>query len=381
MEEQINAGQAATLAHNTLASQINALLNLTSGSVKSQLESLSTMLDSNINMIIEASNAEINKYDALYDELINRDNELDLSRLQTIDANKRIEEIQQDIDRIQISLVESEGNAAKAEINMLSEKSRANQLEKQVNELKQLDPVGTRDRIKRKQKENEELRTSNNQLQSANIKLRTENAQSAKKIAELCNVITEADAEINRYRMQEETQVIFDKHLKRVFKVSINNEEMPGFVYMLPNGLGSVDENLIETDFKVFILSATGEGVTVMFDKYLCPCSPRTPLTDGMPQELNNALTEFAVEALEKSMPEVIERYHWLNTISVTEFLSEKQCELLLDSDIGTLKSVLFNIPRLSNLPGIGKQTAKQISKAAHDFANQFNEQRKQEAA
>lgn len=77
MEPQLTPGAAACLAHNTLLSQISTLLNITAGSVRAQIESLSAMLTSNIDMIIEASNGQVDEIDGLIDQLEARDKEVD----------------------------------------------------------------------------------------------------------------------------------------------------------------------------------------------------------------------------------------------------------------------------------------------------------------
>ena len=77
MEPQLTPGAAASLAHNSLSSQITALLSITSGSVRAQLESLSVSLASNMDMIIESSNSQVDEIDSLIDQLEARDKEVD----------------------------------------------------------------------------------------------------------------------------------------------------------------------------------------------------------------------------------------------------------------------------------------------------------------
>jgi myosin heavy subunit len=77
MEPQLNASEATSLAHNTLSSQITALLSITSGSAKAQIESLQSMLNSNMGVIIEAANNQIDENNSLIDLLEARDKEID----------------------------------------------------------------------------------------------------------------------------------------------------------------------------------------------------------------------------------------------------------------------------------------------------------------
>ena len=73
---QINPGTAATLAHNTLTAQINAIIAGASGATKSQAESLLALVDSNMQLIIDASNHQVDELNELIDELEKRDSEL-----------------------------------------------------------------------------------------------------------------------------------------------------------------------------------------------------------------------------------------------------------------------------------------------------------------
>lgn len=76
MEQQLNASEATSLAHNTLSSQITALISITSGSVKAQIESLRSILDSNMVMINEAAIAGVDENNTLIELLEARDKEI-----------------------------------------------------------------------------------------------------------------------------------------------------------------------------------------------------------------------------------------------------------------------------------------------------------------
>ena len=78
---QINPGTAATLAHNTLTAQINAIIAGASGATKSQAESLLSLVDSNMQLIIDSSNNQVDEINGLIDELEKRDSELSSRKL------------------------------------------------------------------------------------------------------------------------------------------------------------------------------------------------------------------------------------------------------------------------------------------------------------
>ena len=94
MEEQITAGQAATLAHGTLSAQINTLISIASWQIKAQLESLSAILDTNVKMIVDASNWQIDEFNTLCDTLEARDKEIDQLKISLSRANADIRELE-----------------------------------------------------------------------------------------------------------------------------------------------------------------------------------------------------------------------------------------------------------------------------------------------
>ena len=87
---QINPGTAATLAHNTLTAQINAIIAGASGATKSQAESLLALVDSNMQLIIDSSNHQVDELNELIDELEKRDTELAKSQS---DAKQAVSEL------------------------------------------------------------------------------------------------------------------------------------------------------------------------------------------------------------------------------------------------------------------------------------------------
>lgn len=73
---QLTAGEAANLAHTSLATQIGHILQMPDGPAKAAIGSFESLLTANMAMIIEASNGMIDEQDALIDQLEARDAEL-----------------------------------------------------------------------------------------------------------------------------------------------------------------------------------------------------------------------------------------------------------------------------------------------------------------
>lgn len=261
--------------------------------------------------------------------------------------------------------------AAKATTKTVSEKSRADNAERELKRLRELNPDRLAKSNKEKTKLLDEQRKALTELRTGLLEQKRDNAEKSKQIAELCKVIEEMDGEIQIYRQRETVKGIFDRHLKEAYKVNLRGEEMPAFVYLLPSGFATLDKALMTLDFKLFVMAATGEGVAVMLDHWLCPCAPKTDFTDSWPARLNHAITEFAREALEASHPELVARHDWAATVPVGDIVSEKHAEILMANDVLTLKDIMFNALRLKNYKGLGVKTAETITQQAKDFIAQ----------
>ena len=79
-EQRLEPGAAASLALNTLSAQINALINCSTGAAKMQAESLLTLLNSNMTMILEAANDQVDEMNNLIDQLEKSDAELNAAQ-------------------------------------------------------------------------------------------------------------------------------------------------------------------------------------------------------------------------------------------------------------------------------------------------------------
>lgn len=75
-EQRLEPGTAASLALNTLSSQINSIISFATGTTKEMAESLLTLLNSNMQMIVDASNEQVDEINSLIDAVEARDAEL-----------------------------------------------------------------------------------------------------------------------------------------------------------------------------------------------------------------------------------------------------------------------------------------------------------------
>lgn len=76
-QAKMTAGEAASLAHTSLATQIGHILQMPAGPAKVAIGSFESLLTANMTMIIEASNGMIDDQGVLIDQLEARDKEID----------------------------------------------------------------------------------------------------------------------------------------------------------------------------------------------------------------------------------------------------------------------------------------------------------------
>lgn len=75
-QAKLTAGEAATLAHTSLATQLGHIMQMPDGPAKAAIGSFESLLTANMTMIVEASNAMIDEQNALIDLVEARDEEL-----------------------------------------------------------------------------------------------------------------------------------------------------------------------------------------------------------------------------------------------------------------------------------------------------------------
>ncbi len=92
-DQRLEPGAAASLALNTLSAQINALINCTTGAAKMQAESLLTLLNSNMTMIVDAANDQVDEINALIDQLEQRDAELEQVKQEAARSTRELKQL------------------------------------------------------------------------------------------------------------------------------------------------------------------------------------------------------------------------------------------------------------------------------------------------
>ena len=138
-EQRLEPGAATSLALNTLTAQVNALINCTAGAAKLQAEGLLVLLNSNMTMISEASNDQVDELNSLIDELESRDLELIASQKEAARLTTELKGLRagraDDEAKVKVILSEFEQIKQQRE-NFRKDASDAGQLRAEVKRLK-----------------------------------------------------------------------------------------------------------------------------------------------------------------------------------------------------------------------------------------------------
>lgn len=372
MEPQLTPGAAASRAINAIRQQMqNALATL---------ENQDTFLRESIEQAESVSVAEYNeaieRLEAQYVFTDQQKQEIELLKLEI----HSLKEKQTDFEH---SALDAQSKASKAEVRVIAEISRANEAERELKRLRELNP----DRLARNNKEKtkllDEQRKALTELRTSNIALKRTNTEDQAKIAELVKVIAEADAEVQELRRQDKYRALYNLHLKKHFFADEDKEKsVPYFAYVIPHGLQSLDEQLLDLEWKIFVMSATGEGAAILMSEWLCPVLPPCAFARSVPKELIDAIMYFALDALAETHQPLIERATWSQSISVRDVVPAKQAEILEANNVITLHDIMIHQAfKLSKMKGIGDKTAQAIMEMANKYVTDNYRAEEREAA
>ena len=394
-EQRLEPGAAASLALNTLSAQVTAIINASSGNAKSQAESLMTLLNSNIGMIIEAANDQVDEINELIDQLEQRDSSLLKQSNLVIDLRKKIEELissqeeaeaqhQAALQEEQSARLDAEGKTARTETKLVAANAESQRLNRELKELKSLDPVGTKKRLTAKQKELDAAKAAQVDLRSQNLKLKTKSVSDDKKIAELVKTVEMAQANIDMLEGDTGIRSLAEKHLKKNFHGTDTGDYW--YCYVIPGGLSAYADYILETDWTMFIVNQNGLGCTVMLTEWLEPVIPKADFTLKVPAPLVEAIKAFTAEAMGDKFNHLFLRKDHFSGISVRELsgIQSKYLDCLEAANIKTVSDVMLTrTERLAMVKGIGQKTAHNVFTAAKHMVELWEKERAdiQEAA
>jgi len=376
-EQRLEPGAAALLALNTLSAQVTAIINAASGAAKVQAESLMTLLNSNIGMIIEAANDQVDEINELIDQLEQRDSSLLKQSNLVIDLRKKIEELislqeeaeaqhQAALQEEQSARLDAEGKTARTETKLVAANAESQRLNRELKELKSLDPVGTKKRLNAKQKELDAAKAAQVELRSQNLKLKTKSVSDDKKIAELCKTVEAAQGHIDMLQGDTGIRSLAEKHLKKNFHGTDTGDYW--YCYVIPGGLSAYADYILETDWTMFIVNQNGLGCTVMLTEWLEPVIPKADFTMMIPAPLVEAIKAFTAEAMADKFNRLFVRKDHFSGISVRELpgIQAKYLDCLEAANIKTVSDVMLTrTERLAMVKGLGQKTAHNVFTAA----------------
>ncbi|MGL6583904.1 hypothetical protein ACSZOO_02950 [Aeromonas hydrophila] len=374
----LNPSEATSLALHTLTSQIRNILLMPDGPAKAAIGGFETLLNANLTMISEAANAHIDEFNTLIGELEGRDGELFTQTALVSELRQQVAEAEQRIVAArQEGAAELEAKAgelykAQRALNEIEAKFSAlqftsRQTDRQLADLKNMDPAGMKRRIKEKNDQLELQRTAIAKHKSNEAAYRAEVLKLERRIKDLLDAINEQDRELeSRHGVIMELEICRDaklvwfKHLAKTYK---GEDGTLWNVYLVDHGLQSNLPYLInDLNWKLHAMKSDGSGCSVMLSQWMNPIYP-TPYGAGVPDEMTRDIFAFMQEALEQSHPHLQPRTEWAKTVSIHECgLPPRTIKPLEEAGIDTLYKVMSHQGnKLDKVKGIGAKLVGQI--------------------
>ena len=402
----LNPSEATSLALNTLTSQIRNILLMPDGPAKAAIGGFETLLTANLTMISEVANAHIDELNTLIGELEGRDGELltqaalvSQLRQQVAEAEQRIAAARQegaaDLEAKAGELYKAQRalNEIEAKFSALQFTSR--QTDRQLADLKAMDPAGMKRRIKEKNDQLELQRTAIAKHKSNEAAYRAEVLKLERRIKDLLDAINEQDRELEsrhgvimELESCRDAKLVWFKHLAKTYK---GEDGTLWNVYLVDHGLQSNLPYLInDLNWKLHAMKSDGSGCSVMLSQWMNPIYP-TLYGSGAPDAMTQDIFAFMQEALEQSHPHLQPRTEWAKTVSIHECgLPPRTIKPLEEAGIDTLYKVMSHQGnKLDKVKGIGEKLVGQIVYACElkvklweeQFAASKQEEQHQEAA
>lgn len=402
----LNPSEATSLALHTLTSQIRNILLMPDGPAKAAIGSFETLLTANLTMISEVANAHIDEFNTLIGELEGRDGELLTQAALVSELRQQVAEAEQRIVAArQESAAELEAKAgelykAQRALNEIEAKFSAlqftsRQTDRQLADLKTMDPAGMKRRIKEKNDQLELQRTAIAKHKSNEAAYRAEVLKLERRIKDLLDAINEQDRELEsrhgvimELESCRDAKLVWFKHLAKTYK---GEDGTLWNVYLVDHGLQSNLPYLInDLNWKLHAMKSDGSGCSVMLSQWMNPIYP-TPYGAGAPDAMTQDIFAFMQEALEQSHPHLQPRTEWAKTVSIHECgLPPRTIKPLEEAGIDTLYKVMSHQGnKLDKVKGIGAKLVGQIVYACElkvklweeQFAASKQEEQHQEAA
>ncbi|MFQ2755808.1 hypothetical protein ACK3ZM_14285 [Aeromonas caviae] len=378
MTTELNPSEATSLALNTLTSQIRNIMLMPDGPAKAAIGSFETLLTANLTMISEAANTHIDEFNTLIGELEGRDGELLTQAALVSELRQQVAEAEQRIVAArQESAAELEAKAgelykAQRALNEIEAKFSALQLtsrqtDRQLADLKTMDPAGMKRRIKEKNDQLELQRTAIAKHKSNEAAYRAEVLKLERRIKDLLDAINEQDRELEsrhgvimELESCRDAKLVWFKHLAKTYK---GEDGTLWNVYLVDHGLQSNLPYLInDLNWKLHAMKSDGSGCSVMLSQWMNPIYP-TPYGAGAPDAMTQDIFAFMQEALEQSHPHLQPRTEWAKTVSIHECgLPPRTIKPLEEAGIDTLYKVMSHQGnKLDKVKGIGAKLVGQI--------------------
>ena len=392
MTTELNPSEATSLALTTLTTQIRAIIKMPDGPAKAAIGSFETLLTANLTMISEASNAHIDKFNGLIDQLEARDGELNdqialVSQLrqQVAEAEQRIADAQEEASakaeqaENAVYAANRKADGVQADLNAANVQIR--ELERTIKAYKAMDPEGLKRKVAEQRKKLEERLNAINASKNEISGYRRDNTRLSRSVTELTAIINQQQADlderqqvINDMARFKEISLLWGKHLRNHYP---DGNGIRWNVYLVEGGIQSDKSYLLnDLDWKLHAMRSDATGCTVMLSEWMSPIFPSAIARD-IPMEAIRDIHAFMLDALAITHPHLQPRAEWAQTVHISEIgLNAKVQGLLEDAGITDLWKLMVNqSDKLLAIKGIGTKLADQIISAGQAAVRQWEKE------
>lgn len=381
-ETKMNASEALSRAHTTLASQIGMIMDMPPNSAKTAIGAFGTLLQANVQMVLECINSDIDDYDKLCDMAEKLDEELLQSQAKRNELLSQIASLKSEqeaekaallgqLEEAERAVQDAQNAAAKAEQQRIAANLAQRNAERELKQLKELDPVGLKNKLKAKNVRVDELVSETVALKNDVSHYRHQINQLNSRLTSALAAIDEQDAEllrrqeiINEQATYKHFELLWGEHLRKDYR---DDSGALWWVYLLAQGANTNSQEFInDLPWKLHLMRADGSGCSIMISQWLIPILPAVPAADIAPMDAIKDMHHFIIDALQYSHPHLLARAEWAQELPISELgLTPKLTEALIAGGISNMWEAARRQPSaLMQIKGVGHKGAEQIRNA-----------------
>lgn len=326
-------------------------------------------------MVIELTNRDFDDYNQLIDQAEALDDRV-------VKLEGEVKSLNEKLESANEANVALEGRAHDLLIDINIKKAALREANKELSELKAIDPKRLKDKNVNLKKELEEKRGILNdqrlkirELTKTVNHLNTANGKAASKNLELSNQNNELKDMI-RISDGNTVQKAFVGTADAPKNLEFYIHTLNWGVTSTKNGSESTDTLLSDINWHTILRTTYGVDALIRFTKWLSPVIPEEsyyPLSRFISNEIIIALHVYCLENVERSHPQLIQRVEWAKGVSILDVdgVSERHLDALIDGGFKSLYDVMKSVSGSieARCKGLGEKAEREIRFVCEKFA------------